>query len=83
MREMMDESIKLKQELKTWYMEQYKPDMGVLLLQCNATGRAYLLATRDLKGTRNELLFELEVGIYSGENLQADWTRDGEAGFTI
>ena len=70
-----------KKELKEQY-KRYKPDMGVFVYLCKATGKAYVGMGQNMKADMNSITFQLNVGnfLYNA-NLQSDWKKHGEAGF--
>ncbi len=72
-----------KKELKEAY-KNMKFDMGVFMLKCNATGKVYLGADKNVKATLNGILFQLNMGSYlPNRRLEKDWKEWGEQGFTI
>lgn len=72
-----------KKELKDQY-KQMRPEMGVYEYRCLETGKVYLGASNDLKGTRNSITFQLKSGAFlSNPRIQRDWKEYGQDGFQI
>ncbi len=72
-----------KKELKEAY-KNMKFDMGVFMLKCNATGKVYLGADKNIKAALNGIIFQLNMGAYPpNRRLQNDWKEWGEKGFAI
>jgi hypothetical protein len=59
------------------------PAMGVFAIRNLATGRTLLGRSTNLPGIINRHRFELKLGKHHNADLQADWKRDGEAGFSF
>lgn len=71
-----------RRELKREYKES-KPDMGVFVIRSKSTGRTYIEATRNLKGSINRARFTLNFGSHLHSELQGDWNEKGEADFEM
>ena len=63
--------------------KQALPPMGIYAIRHIASGRSLLDASRNLTGALNRHRFELRQGVHRNRALQADWQRDGEAGFAF
>lgn len=57
------------------------PAMGVYAIEHLASGRMLIERSSNLPGILNRHRFELKMGGHRNAALQADWRRDGEAGF--
>ena len=60
-----------------------KPEMGVYVFECSATGKSYIGCTNDTKGTINGSKFKLGAGMHPNKELQKDWKEHGESSFSI
>lgn len=60
-----------------------KPDMGIFMIKSKVTNKVYLEVTPNLKGKINSARFQLKAGSHPHKELQQDWSREGEANFTI
>lgn len=56
---------------------------GIYALRCAATAETWVGHTHDLDAIGNRLWFTLRAGGHMNRRLQAAWTRDGEAAFTL
>ncbi|MET3133536.1 hypothetical protein AAKU55_003826 [Oxalobacteraceae bacterium GrIS 1.11] len=71
-----------KAELKSDY-QLNPPAMGVYAIRHLASGKALIERSNNLPGALNRHRFELKLGLHRNAALQADWQRDGEAGFLL
>lgn len=60
-----------------------KPDMGIFMVKSKVTNKVFLEVTGNLKGKINSTRFQLNAGSHPNKELQRDWSREGEANFTI
>ncbi len=58
-----------------------KPDMGIFKISAEGTGKAYLEATQDLRGTMNGAIVRLNSGMHPWREFQQDWTALGAERF--
>ena len=63
---------------------QMRPEMGVFLFECLATGSIYLGYDQNLNGTLNSIQFQLRNNSYFiNRKIQAEWTKYGAEQFRI
>ncbi|WP_300602080.1 GIY-YIG nuclease family protein [Niabella sp.] len=72
--------MKTKKELKEQYKQQ-KFKMGVFQVRNTENDKIFIGSSTDLVAIWNRLRFQLNNGLHSNEELQADWLRLGEAQF--
>ena len=66
-----------KKALRRQYRE-FKPEMGICLVTCSATGSRYLKVSNDTRATYNSLWFQLDTGGFvSNRDLQMEWKAHG------
>lgn len=61
--------------------KERKPALGVYAVICNATGEAWVGASRHLDTQQNSLWFSLRLGSSPYRSLQAAWALHGEGEF--
>lgn len=61
--------------------KERKPAWGVYAVICNATGEAWVGASRHVDTQKNGLFFSLRLGSSPHAALQAAWSLHGEAEF--
>ena len=57
------------------------PEMGVICIQCKATGEIFADISRDLQRAFNSHRFQLSAALHSNRRLQELWNEYGEDGF--
>ena len=63
--------------------KEKKAAPGVYIIQCAATGEAWVGGSRNLDAQQNSLWFGLRTGGHPNRALQAAWNAHGEAGLTF
>lgn len=71
-----------RKELLQSYKEQ-KAKPGVFAIRCTATGQAWTHTSPDLGRQQSGLWFQLRMGGFPGQSLQAAWKAHGEAAFVF
>lgn len=71
-----------KRELKEEYRNS-RPSMGVLSFRCEPTGESFLLASRNILGDTNGVMFKLNSGYHPNRHLLELWKRYGEEDFSV
>ncbi len=71
-----------RKELKRQY-KLTRPDMGLFKIASSVSGKAYLQATQDLRGTMNGALARLRGGTHQWRELQKEWAEQGETHFSM
>jgi len=69
-----------KKELLAQWKERH-PEMGVISIQCTATGEQFLDTSRDTATGFNRHRFQLAGNLHRNKDLQKLWNSYGEAGF--
>jgi hypothetical protein len=69
-----------KRELTAAYKER-KVRAGVFVVRCEASGEAWVSATRELHNRRNSVWFSLRLGSHPNARMVAAWRANGEASF--
>ena len=59
------------------------PPMGVFAVRNIVDGKAFVGSAPNLPGRLNRERFDLEMGSHRDREMQADWDRLGEEGFTF
>lgn len=72
----------IKKDLKQKYKEMKTP-MGLLIIKNNINDKAFLDISIDIKSTINRHKFQLKWGGHPNKELQKDWKKYGEGGFTF
>jgi len=75
-------NIKRKKELLAEYKNRH-PKMGVIALQCSATGETFLTIATDIAAKFNRIRFQLSAGNCPNNRLQELWNQHGEDGFDL
>ena len=70
-----------KQMLRDYRMR--KPPMGVVRIECAATGDVFFGSATDTAALINGLGVKLDAGSYPDKALQKLWNEHGSAGFTM
>jgi len=60
-----------------------KVTAGIYAVRCTASGEAWVGATPDLSTRQSGIWFSLKHGSHREPDLQAAWTRHGEAAFVF
>ena len=63
--------------------KERKTVAGVFALRCAANGRTFVGRALDIDQVRNRLVFSLNGSAHPQRDLQAAWTRFGEAAFAF
>jgi hypothetical protein len=74
----------ISKESRKHAIDEYKnrkPRRGVFVVRCDATGHAWVGASRNLDAARNGLWFVLRTGSSRNPELQAEWRAQGEEHF--
>lgn len=71
-----------KKELKELYKNS-KSDMGVFIIKSNDDNKCCIEETHDLKSKINSTKFKLNFGNHPNKELQKQWNKKSESGFTI
>jgi hypothetical protein len=74
----------VSRDTRTRAIDEYKNrtlHRGVFVVRCDATGHAWVGASRDLNAARNGLWFMLRTGSNRNAELQAAWSEHGEQQF--
>jgi hypothetical protein len=69
-----------RKELVRQYKE-LKPQAGIYVVRCVASGRAWVGTSRNLGATKNGLWFGLRAGMHRETSLQTEWNAQGEPAF--
>lgn len=56
---------------------------GIFAVRCAATGETWLGMSRNLDAQQNSIWFSLRMGSHRNKPLQAAWTGNGEAAFSL
>lgn len=70
-----------RQMLKDYRMR--KPPMGIVRIECAATGDVFFGSATDTAALINGLGFKLDAGSYPNKALQGLWNEHGAAGFSM
>lgn len=70
---------KKKELLMQWKTRH--PEMGVISMQCKATGEIFADISKDLQRAFNSHRFRLSAALHSSRRLQELWNEHGEEGF--
>lgn len=71
-----------KKELLQAYRDR-KPEMGVISVRCNPTGKVFLGVSKDTRADYNSIQAKLRMNSHPNKALQALWNTHGEAQFTL
>lgn len=72
---------KEKKRQLTMAYKTRKPDMGIISLQCTATGESFLGASKDIPADFNSIRVKLNSGFHPNKRLLELWKEYGEKGF--
>lgn len=70
---------KKKELLMQWKTRH--PEMGIISIQCKATGEIFADISKDLQTAFNSHRFQLSAALHSSRRLQELWNEHGEDGF--
>ena len=71
-----------KKEAKRQYKETYQP-MGVYCITNSANGKIYIGSSQHVQNIFNRISFQLKRGSYTNEELQKDYSLQGEVCFSF